>query len=159
MAKRVDEALAYMRRALEANPENAHALNYIGYTWAERGENLEEAEDLILRALALRPDDGYITDSLGWVYYMRARPLLGAGREEAGRELLEQAREKLFRAQELTGGDPVVSEHLGDVFLLLDQKERALHHYEEALRQDPRNDEQPDLMDKVRQLREELRGQ
>jgi len=154
--KRVDEALSYMQRALEKNPDNAHALNYIGYTWAERGENLDEAEKLILRALALRPDDGYITDSLGWVYYMRARPLVGAGRMEDARVLLERAREQLGAAALLTGGDPVVSEHLGDVHVLLDQKERALEFYEEAVKLEPRVEEQPDLMEKLEELRREL---
>jgi tetratricopeptide (TPR) repeat protein len=156
MAKRVDEALGYMEAALEKNPENAHALNYIGYTWAERGENLDQAESMILQALQLRPDDGYITDSLGWVYYMRARPLLGAGRVDDALALLEQAREKLSLAAELTGGDPVVSEHLGDVHMLMDQKERALKFYEEALSLEPRTEEQPQLMDKLEELRREL---
>jgi tetratricopeptide (TPR) repeat protein len=156
MAKHVDQALATMQRALEKNPENAHALNYIGYTWAERGENLDQAEKMIVRALELRPDDGYITDSLGWLYYMRARPMIRSGRKEAGLALLEQAREKLFLAADLTGGDPVVSEHLGDVHLLMDQKEQALHFYEEAVRLEPRADEQPHLMDKLEELRREL---
>jgi tetratricopeptide (TPR) repeat protein len=154
--KRVDEALVYMERALEKNPENPHALNYIGYTWAERGERLDEAEELILRALAIRPDDGYITDSLGWVYYMRARPLVGQGRMEDAHVLLERAREHLDAAAALTGGDPVVSEHLGDVHLLLEQKERALEFYEEAVRLEPREDEQPNLLKKLETLRQEL---
>jgi tetratricopeptide (TPR) repeat protein len=154
--KRVDEALSYMEKALDKNPENAHALNYIGYTWAERGEKLDEAEELILRALAIRPDDGYITDSLGWVYYMRARPLVGKGNMADARALLERAREHLTTAAVLTGGDPVVSEHLGDVHLLLNEKEEALGFYEEAVRLEPREDEQPDLMDKLEKLRQEL---
>ncbi|MGH0038056.1 MAG: tetratricopeptide repeat protein [Myxococcota bacterium] len=154
--KRIDEALAYMDRALEKNPENPHALNYIGYTWAERGENLDAAEELILRALAIRPDDGYITDSLGWVYYMRARPLVGQGQMEDAQALLERAREHLAAAAVLTGGDPVVSEHLGDVHLLLDEKAQALEFYEEAVRLEPREEEQPNLMEKLEKLRQEL---
>ncbi len=156
LAKKMDQAIHYMREALARNPDNANALNYIGYTWAERGTNLDEAEAMILRALELRPDDGYITDSLGWVYYMRARPLIGAGRVRDGRALLERAREQLSLAARLTGGDSVVSEHLGDVHLLFDQKERALEFYEEALGLDPREDEQPDLFDKVDDLRRKL---
>ncbi len=154
--KQIDRALEYMQLALEIEPNNPHALNYIGYTWAERGENLDEAEELIVRALALRPDDGYITDSLGWVYYMRARPLMSEGRVEDAHALLERAREHLAAAALLTGGDPVVSEHLGDVHLMLDQKERALEFYEEAVRLEPREDEQPMLMEKLEELRREL---
>ncbi|MEE2673920.1 MAG: tetratricopeptide repeat protein [Myxococcota bacterium] len=158
-ARRVDEALEYMRLALESNPDNPHALNYIGYTWAERGENLDEAEHMILRALDQRPNDGYITDSLGWVYYMRALPLVGTA--EATRRLvfLERARAQLFHAAELTGGDPVISEHLGDVHMALDERRRAFEFYQEAVRLERREDEQPDLLEKIDRLRRELNEQ
>ena len=158
-AKRVDEALEYMRLTLEKNPDNPHALNYIGYTWAERGENLDEAERMILRALDQRPNDGYITDSLAWVYYMRGLPLIGTPRATAGVTFLERARDQLFQAAEMTGGDPVISEHLGDVHVALDERQRALEFYQEAVRLEPRNEEQPDLIEKLEQLRQELSGQ
>lgn len=156
MAKQVDEALRYMRLALEQDPDNARALNYIGYTWAERGENLDQAEAMILRALELRPNDGYIADSLGWVYYMRARPLMSTGRSGDALTFLERAREQLQLAAELTGGDPVVSEHLGDVHMLLDEKERAYEFYQEAVDLEYREDEQPHLLEKLDGLRREL---
>jgi tetratricopeptide (TPR) repeat protein len=161
-AKRYDDALRYMQRALEQNPDNAAALNYVGYSWAEKGENLDQAEAMITRALELRPDDGYITDSLGWVYYMRARPLVQSGRPaelEVGRALLRQAVQQLERAAQLTGGDPVVAEHLGDAWLLLQDKRRALESYEDALERDPRDDEQPELRRKFERLRQELGAQ
>ena len=155
-AKNVDEAIRTMREVLEKEPDHAGALNFLGYTWAERGTNLDEAEAMIARAVQLRPDDGYIADSLGWVYYMRARPLVKSGRAEEARPLLERAEEELRRAAELTGGDPVVSEHLGDLYLLRGHKDRALRMYEEALRLEPRFDEQPELLHKLEQLRREL---
>jgi tetratricopeptide (TPR) repeat protein len=155
-ADRVDESVAYMRRALGQNPDNASALNYIGYTWAERGINLDEAESMIARAIELRPEDGYIADSLGWVYYMRARPLVEEGQLAEAREYIERALEALERADDLTGGDPVVSEHIGDTYLLLDDKERALDKFEEALRLEPRFGEQPALLQKLEDLRQEL---
>lgn len=151
-----EEALRYMEQALEVNPDNASALNYLGYSWAERGERLDDAEKLIRRALELRPDDGYITDSLGWVYYMRARRLLKAGQEEEARALVERALEELQRAAELTGGDPVISEHLGDAYLLIGRKQEALRRYLEAMEQGPRPEEQPDLESKLERLRGEL---
>jgi len=157
-ADRFEEALRYMHRAIEANPDNASALNYIGYTWAERGERLDEAEALISRAKELRPDDGYITDSLGWVYYMRALPLIDEGEVDRGRRLLEDALRELRHADQLTGGDPVISEHLGDVYRLLEDKERALENYREALDQAPRHGEQPDLRRKLENLQRELEG-
>src|SRR5512145_842514 len=133
-AKNVEEAIRYMRIVLGLNPDHASALNYVGYTFAERGENLDEAEAMIARALELRPDDGYITDSLGWVYYMRARPLLAQGNLKEARLWLDRAVGELERAAKLTGGDPVISEHLGDAHLALGEKRRALGYYEEAAR-------------------------
>jgi tetratricopeptide (TPR) repeat protein len=156
-ARRSDEAVQYMQRALDENPDNASALNYVGYTWAENGVNLDEAEVMILRAVELRPDDGYIADSLGWVYYMRARPLVASGRDREAQAYIERALEELKRAEQLTGGDPVVSEHLGDTYLLLNQKELALERFEEALQMDPREGEQPHLLEKLESLQRELR--
>ncbi len=155
-AKRTKEALVYMQRAIERNPKNASALNYVGYTWAEGGQELDRAEDYITQALGLRPDDGFITDSLGWVYYMRALPLIETGREEEAKQYIERSLKTLHRAEELTGGDPVVSEHLGDAYLLLDEKEQALENYEQAVELVPREGEQPDLMKKLEGLRREL---
>jgi tetratricopeptide (TPR) repeat protein len=145
-----------MQRALDVNPDNASALNYVGYTWAEKGVNLVEAEVMILRAIELRPDDGFIADSLGWVYYMRARPLVASGREREAQAYIERALNELKRAEKLTGGDPVVSEHLGDIYLLLNQKELALERFEEALQMDPREGEQPHLLEKLESLQREF---
>lgn len=155
-ADRVDEAISLMQRALERNPDNAGALNFVGYTWAESGTNLDEAEGMILRAIELRPDDGYIADSLGWVYYMRARPLVESGRGSEAQGYIDRALKELKRAEKLTGGDPVVSEHLGDTYLLLNQKSLALERFEEAVRLEPRLGEQPNLLEKVEGLRREL---
>ena len=156
-AKQSEEAIDYMQQALASNPDNASALNYIGYTWAEQGENLDEAERMISRAIELRPDDGYIVDSLGWVYYMRARPLVESGRPREARRYLDRAVQELQRAVELTGGDPVISEHLGDAYLLMDDKQRALEKFEEAVAQEPRDGEQPTLLEKLDTLQKELR--
>ena len=110
----------------------------------------------IRRALELRPDDGFITDSLGWVYYMRARPLLESGNVKDGRALLRRAITELEKAAQLTGGDPVISEHLGDAYLLLPDRKRALEKYREAIRLEPRSGEQPDLRRKFEELNREL---
>ena len=153
-----ERALRVMHRAIESDPNHADALNYIGYTWAERGERLDEAEALIERALKQRPEEGHILDSLGWVYYMRARPLIEAGRVAEGRVWLRRAVVQLKRAAERIGGggDPVISEHLGDAYFLLGRRREALQMYEEALRQKPRQDEQPDLRGKLDRLRVEF---
>jgi tetratricopeptide (TPR) repeat protein len=157
-AKRRDDAIGWMRASLEKDPQNAHALNYIGYTLAERGQDLDEAEELIKRALEIEPDDGYITDSLGWVYYMRAVPLVEGGRVEDAQTWIDRALATLERAAALSGGDPVISEHLGDVHLLAGDRQRALGFYQQAVDLEPRPDEQPDLLEKLEALRAELGG-
>jgi len=154
--KQVDASLAYMQKVLELDPRNAAALNYIGYSWAERGENLPEAEALIQKALSISPGDGYITDSLGWVYYKMAERYFAESRKDEALAVLERARKQLLHAAELTGGDPVVSEHLGDVHLLRGEKQRALDYYEEAVGLEIREDEQPLLMQKLERLRHDL---
>jgi tetratricopeptide (TPR) repeat protein len=153
---RHDEALGYMQQVLAKNPQHPGALNYVGYTWADRGENLDQAQEMIERALAARPDDGYIVDSLGWVHFVRARMLLRSGPNAAGRRELEKAIQVLERAAVLTGGDPVISEHLGDAYLLRADRKRALRHYEEAVQLEPRQGEQPQLLEKLERLRKEL---
>jgi tetratricopeptide (TPR) repeat protein len=155
-AKRTGEALEWMEKALAKQPDHAGALNYIGYSWAEKGTNLDQAEKYISRALELKPDDGYITDSLAWVYYMRARELAERGKTRDAKRLYERAIRELEKANELTGGDPVISEHMGDVYLSLGRKERALEMYQEALQLDPRDSEQPQLREKHDKLRREL---
>jgi tetratricopeptide (TPR) repeat protein len=154
-AGRSAEALGYMKQVLARKPSHAAALNYVGYSMAEQGVDLDEAERMIMQALTQRPDDGYITDSLGWVFYMRAKPLVEAGQIEQGRALAERAIRELERAAELTGGDPVVSEHLGDAYLLLEDRQRALQFYEEAIALEPRGAEQPRLREKLERLRRE----
>ena len=151
-----DRALDYMERVLEVNPRNAQALNYVGYTWAERGQRLDEAEQMIRQAARLSPRDGYIADSLGWVYFMQAQPLLEEGHRDKGMALLEKAIEQLVLATELTGGDPVVSEHLGDVYLRIGLPNQALQYYEEAVELEPRELNQPGLRKKIDQLRKDM---
>jgi tetratricopeptide (TPR) repeat protein len=151
-----EAAIGTMLRVLELDPDHAGALNYVGYTWAEQGENLDDAERMIARALEQRPDDGYIMDSLGWVYYMRARPLVDDGQYAEAELWIARALTELERAAEITGGDPVISEHLGDAYLLKGDKAAALRFYEEALDHEPREGEQPELRGKVERLRGEL---
>ena len=91
-----------MRSVLEMDPENAAAMNFIGYLLAQRGRDFAEAERLVRRALQLRPDTGSFLDSLGWIHYQRGdypRALPGAG---AGRGLEPE--------------EPVILEHLGDAY-------------------------------------------
>ena len=134
-----------MSKVVELNPKNAAALNYVGYTWAERGVRLAEAEDLIRRAVALKPRDGFIRDSLGWVLYQKG-DYQGAVRE-------------LEAAAHMAGEDPVVLEHLGDAYLKANHREKALRTYESALRKDPKAQNAAKLREKINQLKRQRKTQ
>lgn len=117
--ERKSDSIRVMQKVIELEPENSNALNYLGYTYADMGVKLDEAESLIRRALEQKPDDGYITDSLGWVFYKRGE--------------YEEALVHMRRAVELVPDDPVILEHMGDVYLKLGQKEKALEFYKKSL--------------------------
>jgi len=110
---------------------NAVALNYVGYTYAERNDSLEYALQLVNRALDIDKDNGYYIDSRGWIFYMMAR--------------YEDALHELKRASEIVE-DAVIYEHLGDVYRQLNDGIKAREAYEKALELDPSNDA---LMEKL----------
>lgn len=113
------EAVATFRALIAREPDFHMALNYLGYMWAEKGENLDEALELVQRALTFEPDNAAYLDSLGWVYYQ-----MGDHR---------RALEQLQRAARLLPGDATVQEHLGDVQRALGNIGEARAAYERAL--------------------------
>ncbi|MSO84819.1 MAG: tetratricopeptide repeat protein [Rhodospirillales bacterium] len=119
-------------KALEFEPEQPYVLNYLGYSWVEKRQNLERATDMIRRAVALRPNDGYIVDSLGWVHYQ-----LGDYPAAVG---------TLERAVELRPEDPVLNDHLGDAFWRVGRRTEARFQWERALGLKP----EPDLIETIR---------
>ncbi|MDH3360576.1 MAG: tetratricopeptide repeat protein, partial [Desulfobulbaceae bacterium] len=133
-----DDAMAAMQGLLKIDAHNPYALNYIGYTWADRGENLEKARIFIEQAVALRPEDGFIRDSLGWVYFK-----LGE---------YDKAVAELTKALELAH-DPVILEHLGDVHVKAGQKLEAIKAYEQALPHFAKDEDQQRLNGKIKALR------
>ncbi|MEM9031058.1 MAG: tetratricopeptide repeat protein [Pseudomonadota bacterium] len=116
---RWDEAEADFRRALELQPEQPQVLNYLGYSFVELNRNLEEALDMIERAVEGQPNSGYITDSLGWVLYRLGR--------------YDEAVEHMERAVELLPIDPVVNDHLGDVYWAVGRIREAEFQWSRAL--------------------------
>jgi tetratricopeptide (TPR) repeat protein len=136
---RKDASIASMKDVLRLDPKHTNALNYLGYTYADMGVQLDEAERLIKEALKYKPDDGYITDSLGWVYFQKG--------------LYEKSLQYLKRAVELVPDDPVILEHLGDVHLKLGDKQKALEFYRRSLNLREK-DRQP-IEEKIRKLTEE----
>jgi tetratricopeptide (TPR) repeat protein len=114
-----DEAEADFRHALELFPDQPSVLNYLGYSYVERREHLDEALDMIQRAVAGRPYDGYIRDSLGWVYYRLGR--------------YEEAVDEMERAVELMPLDPVLNDHLGDTYWAVGRLREARFQWSRAL--------------------------
>ena len=117
------KAEADFRAALELSPDQPQVLNYLGYSFVEMKQNLDEALDMIESAVAARPDDGYITDSLGWVFYR-----LGRYSEAVG---------VMERAAELTPVDPIVNDHLGDVYWAVGRRREAEFQWQRALSFEP----------------------
>lgn len=108
-----------MLAALQIDPANAQILNYLGYMWVEDGRHIQEAFELLQKAHTLQPDDGAITDSLGWAYYKQGE--------------YEHARAYLERATEQDPESPEINDHLGDTYLKLGQKDKARREWQRAL--------------------------
>ncbi|MBT5416031.1 MAG: tetratricopeptide repeat protein, partial [Rhodospirillaceae bacterium] len=114
-----EEAEKALLTALDSQPEHPYLLNYLGYSWADQGLNLDRARAMIERAVELRPTDGYIVDSLGWVLY-RAGEYPDAVRH-------------LERAVELRPTDPVINDHLGDAYWQVGRHQEARFQWQRAL--------------------------
>jgi tetratricopeptide (TPR) repeat protein len=135
-----DGVMEKMQQALQLDPRNAAALNYVGYTWADNGVNLEQALNYIEQAVDLKPEDGFIRDSLGWVYFR-----LGD---------IDRAIKELESALELVDDDPVIYEHLGDVYLQAGEPGMALTNYEKALTFQKDEGKKESLRRKIEKLQE-----
>ena len=120
---RFEEAEQELEKTLGLEPDHAEALNYLGYSLADRNERLDEALGLILRALEIDPWNGAFLDSLGWVYYRLGR--------------YEEARDPLERAAREYPHDAVVLEHLGDLYAKIGEHELALAMWRRALDSHP----------------------
>lgn len=132
-------SIAAMKKAIELNPNHAEALNYLAYTWAERKENLPQALAMANKANALKPDNGYIVDTIGWIHFMMGDA--------------EKALPLLRRAAELSDGDPAVLEHLGDALWKLKRGRDALLEYLKAREQGSPNEDE--LNEKIEILRQD----
>jgi tetratricopeptide (TPR) repeat protein len=118
-----DAAESDFRAALKLNPDRADVLNYLGYSWVDKGQNLEEAVTMLEKARALRPLDGMIADSVGWAYYRLGRY------PEAARALEE--------AVQLAPGAADVNDHLGDAYWRVGRKIDARFQWQHALQLNP----------------------
>lgn len=125
--KRWELAEPDFRKALELNPGQPQVLNYLGYSYVEMEENLDEALAMIEEAVAASPGSGYIIDSLGWVLYRMGR--------------YDEAVGHMERAAELMAVDPIVNDHLGDVYWAVGRQIEAEFQWHRALSFDPEPEE------------------
>jgi tetratricopeptide (TPR) repeat protein len=122
-----DQAEPLLQQALKLQPNQPQILNYLGYSWIDRGEKLKEALSLIDKAVKQRPDDGYVVDSLGWAYYR-----LGD---------YQTAVYYLEHAVELKADDPTINDHLGDAYWRIGRRLEARFQWNHALTYNPSADE------------------
>lgn len=131
-----DKAESDFRNALTINPDQANVLNYLGYSLIDRGEKLDEAMTMIEKAVSLQPESGYIVDSLAWGLFKLGK--------------YETAIPHMEKAAELMPVDPIVTDHLGDLYWAVGRQLEAKFQWRRALSFDP------ELKDATR-IREKLR--
>lgn len=124
--KRWAEAEKDFKKALEIRPEQPMVLNYLAYSWVDRGLNFIEAKKMLIRAVELRPNDGYIVDSLGWALYKMGD--------------YEEAVPILERAAQLETQDWAINDHLGDAYWTVGRKNEARFQWRHALSLSPDED-------------------
>ena len=128
-------AEADFKQALVLYPDQPLVLNYLGYSWVDRGVHLDEAFQMLRKAVALRPEDGFIVDSLGWAHYR-----LGD---------YPEAVKELERAIELKPGDPTINDHLGDAYWRVGRKLDAQFQWNHARDLKPEPEDLPAILDKI----------
>jgi len=131
----IPDAVTALRKSLELNPNFPDALNYLGYMWADRGENLEEARSMIERAVQAEPENEAYLDSLAWVLFKLGRP----------QEALPHMRRAITLSEK---PDPTLLDHLGDILAALQQIPEARDAYRQSLaaKPDPKVQEKADLL-------------
>lgn len=122
--------------ALKLNPGQPYVLNYLAYSWVDRGERLERARGMLEEAVRKRPNDGYIVDSVGWVEYRLGN--------------FEAAVRHLERAAELRPHDPVINQHLGDAYWRASRRNEARFQWNRALWLGPEDAERKKIEERLR---------
>lgn len=130
------KAEADFQKALALKPDQPDVLNYLGYSWIDKGERLAEARAMIEKAVALRPRDGAIVDSLGWALYRMGE--------------FANAVKVLERAIELKPEDPTINDHLGDAYYQVGRVDEANFQWKRALGLNPEPEQLEPLKDKIR---------
>src|SRR5208283_194469 len=134
-AKEWPKAEDDFKTALELFPDQPLVLNYLGYSWVDQGVKLDEAFKMLRRAVELRPNDGYIVDSLGWAHYKLGQ--------------YAEATQTLERAVDLKPADPVLNDHLGDAYWRVNRKIEARFQWNHARDMQPEPEDLPAILKKI----------
>ncbi len=129
-----------IKEILNGDPNNADALNFLGYSLLESGDDLEEAYRLITKAVSLKPEDGYIRDSLGWFYYKTGK--------------IDKALVEIQKAFDLVKTDVVITKHLAIIYRDLEKYEMAKKLFVQALRNCKLESERQEIMDTLGPLQD-----
>jgi tetratricopeptide (TPR) repeat protein len=129
------KAEADFKKALELNPDQPMVLNYLGYSWVDKGLNLEEAFKMLRRAVELQPNDGYIVDSLGWAHFKLGQ--------------YQEAAQTLEKAIDLKPADPVLNDHLGDAYWRINRRTEAHFQWNHARDMGPDPEDLPAILKKI----------
>ena len=134
--RKLDESEADIQIALKLSPEQPELLNYLGYSWVDRGRKIPEALAMLEKARSLRPYDGYIVDSVGWAYYQLGR--------------YEDAAKTLNAAVLLVPGDPTINDHLGDALWKAGRKIEARFQWNHAITFSDKDDDKATIAAKLK---------
>jgi tetratricopeptide (TPR) repeat protein len=129
-------AEADMKKALQLYPDQPLVLNYLGYSWVDKGIHLDQGMDMIRKAVEQRPDDGYIVDSLGWAYFRTGN--------------YDEAVKNLDRAVELKPEDPTINDHLGDAYWRVGRTLEAHFQWSQAKDLKPDPEDLPKIEAKIK---------
>tara|TARA_Y100000590_G_scaffold437516_1_gene559253 strand:+ start:1768 stop:3486 length:1719 start_codon:yes stop_codon:yes gene_type:complete len=121
-------------KSLEILPDQPHVLNYLAYSWIDKGINLDKGLEMLKKANQLREDDGYIIDSLGWAYYAKKNYI--------------EAEQFLQRAVELLPSDPVINDHYADALWMLNKNIQARYFWNYVLQLDETEQKLKDTINK-----------
>ena len=126
------ESRKLVQAIVDKDPNNAHALNFLGYSFLERNESLDKAFEYISKAVALKPNDGYIRDSMAWYFYQTGK--------------FQEALSESKKASELVKGDPTITKHLGMIYQRLRYYDKAKQFLTEALKSAQVQSERDDVL-------------
>ncbi|TPW28133.1 tetratricopeptide repeat protein [Pararhizobium mangrovi] len=133
--KQWDKAEPSFKKALDLSPDQPQVLNYLGYSWIDRNTHLEDGLEMVKKAVSLRPNDGYIVDSLGWAYYKLGR--------------FDKAVDELEHAVELKPEDATINAHLGDAYWQAGRRIEARYQWQHAITFGAEKDEVAELKEKL----------